>query len=184
MFAALGSKASIEDIQKRASATVEVLRKIAHGTTAWLGVRDPHRGKREVDKRTDLLALCSSLKTEGVYELRQRVVPVPKTARKGKATGKTPKRKLWQLPEARLSGVRDAIAIGIRFLDQDGAFEKWKTRTSAGDYEGEEGDHAFEGILDRNTGFDAPDGSLPFDAAEDPSIENVDLTMTENGSVV
>jgi hypothetical protein len=53
----------------------------------------------------------------------------------------------------------------------------------AGNYKGKEGDHAFEGILDCKTGFDAQDGSLPFDAAEDLNIENVDLTMTENGSV-
>jgi hypothetical protein len=95
MFAALGSKASIEDIQKRASATVEVMRKIAHGTNTWLGVRDPHRGKREVDKRADLLAICSSVKTEELYELRNRVIPPPKSARKSKAAGNPKKSSAW-----------------------------------------------------------------------------------------
>jgi hypothetical protein len=184
MFAALGSNASIEDIQKRASATVEVLRKIAHGTTAWLGVRDLHRGKREVDKRLDLLALCSSLKTEGVYDVRKRSIPPPKTARKRKAAEKPKKPNAWQLPEPRQSGVKDTIAIGMNLLDEGGVFDKWKARTLSGDYEDEDNDEALEGVLDRNTGFDAPDGKLSFEASEDLSVENADLVMIEDGSVV
>jgi hypothetical protein len=86
------------------------------------------------------------------------------------------------LPEARASGVKDAVAIGMRLLDEEGAFDKWKARTLSGDYEDENGED-LEGVLDRSTGFDAPDGKLPFEAAEDESVENTDLALIDDGSV-
>jgi hypothetical protein len=178
MFAALGSKASIEDVQKRASATVEVLRKIAHGMTAWLGVRDPHRGKKEVDKRVDLLALCSSLKTEKVYETHPRTIPAAKTKAK---PAKAKKTKSWHMPAIHKSGVKDAVSLGISKLDLEKTFAVWKARTLTGDYEDDGGgdDLGLDGTLDRGTAFDAPDGTLPFEAADDPDVGNEEWSNPE-----
>jgi hypothetical protein len=43
MFAALGSGASIEYIQEKASACVEILWKVAHDMSGWTGSRDLNR---------------------------------------------------------------------------------------------------------------------------------------------
>ncbi|KAI1790167.1 hypothetical protein LXA43DRAFT_523935 [Ganoderma leucocontextum] len=67
MFAAMGSNASIEHVQQKSSACVEVLRDLAHDVAEFFGVNDFHRGHRTVEAHGDIMALVLDLATHKVY---------------------------------------------------------------------------------------------------------------------
>ena len=67
MFAALGSCASIEHIQEKSSACVEILHKFAHELSGWFHVRDFNRCHTQVSINSDIEALCLDLTIQNVH---------------------------------------------------------------------------------------------------------------------
>jgi len=67
MFAALGSCASIEHIQEKSSACVEVLRKFTHEVSGWFHVRDFNQRHTQVSINGDIDALCLDLSIQNVH---------------------------------------------------------------------------------------------------------------------
>ena len=67
MFAALGSCASIEHIQDKLSACVQILRKFAHEVSGWFHVRDFNQQHTQVSINSDISALCLDLSVQKVH---------------------------------------------------------------------------------------------------------------------
>ena len=76
MFAAQGANTSIEFVQNKSSACVEVLRSLVHDVAAHFGANDYHRRHCEVDYDGDLKALLVDLAEQDVHTLHSnRLVP-------------------------------------------------------------------------------------------------------------
>lgn len=171
MFAAKGSSASVEDVKNKSSACVEILREIAHSTTKFLGVRDHHRGRTEVRVESDIDALCLDLKAAGVHHLTSnRHIPPPKT--RSKTNPKNAKKGLT-------TGVKDILRDGMLMLGQKNMFAQWKSRSASGGADLYGGD---KDALDRDTGFDEPEGRLDVDTTADP--EFADKAMEAGGDAM
>jgi hypothetical protein len=157
MFAALGSCASIQYIQDKASACVEILRKVAHDMSSWTGSRDLNRRHNEVSIRADVAALCLDLAVQRVHTFSKRMVSLPSTGTKHKKNqGK------------KICAVKDVLWEGRRKLVEYGMFEDWKKRTmAAGLHEGPE---LYNEEGDEDMVFSDPSGQLTVDTAMDPDF--------------
>ena len=71
MFAALGSCASIEHIQEKSSACVEILRKFAHKLSGWFHIRDFNQHHTQVSINSNIEALCLDLAIQNVHGFTQ-----------------------------------------------------------------------------------------------------------------
>ncbi|KAI0739878.1 hypothetical protein C8Q80DRAFT_1274910 [Daedaleopsis nitida] len=163
MFAAMGSSASIEHVQQKSSACVEVLRHLSHEMSTWFGVRDFHRRHKTVDCAADLQALCNDLEVQNVHTFKaDRRVPPPPSKQ---APKKTPK-----------SGVRDILQDGMVALVESNMFEQWLKRTGVGGtdlYSGAADGQEGHGEEDSMTGtaFDNPNGTLEVENDVDSDFE-------------
>ncbi|KAF8070439.1 hypothetical protein FPV67DRAFT_1487410 [Lyophyllum atratum] len=180
MFAAMGSCASIEHVQTKSSACVEVLRTLSHEVSTWFGVRDFHRGRKEVSIDGDLTALCLDISVHAIHtRTRERHIPGLKTT--SKQSGSRKKKK---------SGVYgDVLEDGLENLTEKSMFEHWMARTGSGgtDLYDDEGGYLGDSDLTEgiNPVFADPDGQLDVDTAMDPefpecAFSNVDIS-TDNG---
>lgn len=157
MFAALGSGASIEYIQEKASACVEILWKVAHDMSGWTGSRDLNQRHNEVSICADVAALCLDLAAQHVHIFSQRTISLPSTGMKHKKN------------EGKKScTVKDVLWEGKKKLVEQGMFEDWKKRTmAAGLYE--EGPELYNEDGDDMI-FGKPNGQLTVDTAMDPDF--------------
>lgn len=162
MFAALGSCASIEHIQEKSSACVEILRKFAHEVSGWFCVRDFHRRHTQVSINADITALCLDLAIQNVHVFTRN--------RKIYATGPT------QRGSKKKSAVWDVLKDGLQMLSEKNMFDHWLNRTGTGgtnlygaDPEG--GAMAEVDDLNVQVGFTDANGTMEVDCALDPDLE-------------
>ena len=157
MFAALGSCASIEHIQEKSSACVEILRKFAHEISAWFRVRDFNRQHTQVSINSDIDALCLDLSIQKVHVFTRN--------RKIYTIGPSNSRSIQKK-----QAVRDVLKDGLQILSEKNMFENWLERTGAGgtdlycsDLEGED--------FEVEEGFADVNGTMEVDCALDPELE-------------
>ncbi|KAF5378547.1 hypothetical protein D9615_007075 [Tricholomella constricta] len=180
MFAAMGSCASIEHVQTKSSACVEVLRSLSHEITWWFGVQDFHRRKKEVSIDADLAALCLDISIHTVHTgTKDRPILRISATKKPGNTNKKKAHIFW-----------DVMQSGMEMLTEKSMFEHWKTRTgsSATGIYGEANEGGEGSVIDGleiDSAFSNPKGRLDVDTAMDPefpeaSFSNVDIS-TETG---
>jgi hypothetical protein len=176
MFAAMGSCASIDHVQEKSSACVEVLRKLAYEMSSWFGSRDFNRKRTEVSIDADIAAICLDLSIQKVHSLR----PNRKIQ---SSTNNTQKKK-----QERNSPVRDVLLDGMKMLIEKGMYGHWLKRTGAGgtDLYGSDPEvgttvEMFDEIEVEGM-FGDPDGGMEVDPAMDPDFaqecpfSNVDIS--------
>ncbi|TFY76948.1 hypothetical protein EWM64_g7063 [Hericium alpestre] len=167
MFAALGSGVTMDYIIKKSSACVEVLRRLSHEMTSYFGVADFHRGRREVNIRGDIHALCLDLATHAIHEqTRERRVPLPATAK--------PKGRSARYPDPKAhTAVRDVLVDGHAALLEGHLFEHWMKRTGKGgtDIYPDDDRQADTATFGEGTGFEDPDGRMDVNTAIDEELE-------------
>ncbi|KAF5334932.1 hypothetical protein D9611_010044 [Ephemerocybe angulata] len=162
MFAALGSCASIEYIQEKGSACVEVLRSFSMQMSSWFGRSEFNRGHREVAAAADIAALSCDMVIHQMHETRpNRRITVPAaTSRSGKSKPSKP-------------AVCDVFYEGWRQLGEKKMFEQWKSRTLGIITMAEAEKMAEDAALndqessEPSEGFSDPDGVLDVDTALD-----------------
>ncbi|KAI1791172.1 hypothetical protein LXA43DRAFT_1142675 [Ganoderma leucocontextum] len=166
MFAAMGSNASIEHIQHKSSACVEVLRDIAHDVSQFFGLNDYRRGHREVSAHGDIMALLVDLGAQNIHTFTsQRHVPPPPS--KSKRTQK------------RETGVRDVLQEGMFMLTHRNLYRQWLERSGKGGTGLYDGDAEWHNDSDvdvdvdiyTGTAFDDPNGTLDVDVNLDDDEE-------------
>ena len=154
MFAALGSCASIQYIQEKSSACVEVLRKISHNISSWAGSRDLNRRHNEVSIRADIAALCLDLGVQSVHTFSKRTISLPmEQTRQKKGNNK------------KSCAVKDVLLEGRSKLIEHNMFEDWKNRTMGGGLYEETDVYGDE--VDDDMVFGDPSGELAVDTAMD-----------------
>ncbi|KAF8061436.1 hypothetical protein FPV67DRAFT_1630829 [Lyophyllum atratum] len=186
MFA-MGSCASIDHVQNKSSACVEVLRCLSHEVTSWFGVRDYHRRRKEVSIDGDVAAICLDLSVHQVHTLtRNQKIAQPSAGTKkkqGSATGGKGGKK-------RRPTVWDVLLEGMKMLTEKSMYEHWLRRTGSdgtgifGDEEGERPEEV-DGSMEEygiEAAFADPDGQMDVDAAMDPDFpecpfSNVGISM-------
>lgn len=184
MFAAMGSCASINHIQNKSSACVEVLRRLAHEVTEWCGISDHHQRRTQVSIDADIKALCLDLATQTVHTFTsQRKVPPPIVKKTSTAMSAKPRNR-----KRRTTGVRDVLLEGMVMLTEKSMFEHWLQRTGQGGtdlYAAEPEEVSDDFVTD--TAFDDPEGRMEVDTGMDPEFEgecpfsNADISA-EDGS--
>ncbi|KAG6835249.1 hypothetical protein H0H93_003482 [Arthromyces matolae] len=176
MFAALGSCASIEHVQQKSSACVEVLRTVCHEVASWFGVANYHRRRKEVSIDGDIAALCLDLSIQEVH------MSTPGRQIQLSSTPSQKKRK----NEKRGLLVHDVLYNGIQMITEKNMFEHWMKRTGSGDTGIYAGDGGIEGNIEVEGAFQDPNGQLDVDTAADPefiecSFTSMDIS-TEDGN--
>ena len=167
MFAAMGSCASIEYVQEKSSACVELLRSIAHAMSVWVGTRDLNRRHKEVSVRSDIAALCLDLAVQGVHTASKRSITLsPTQTREAKNMNK--------------SAVKDILLEGRKKLVDHGMFDDWMKRTMSGRTLEDEGGDMGNDEVDNDLVFSDPNGQLAVDIALDSNFtecpfSNVDI---------
>jgi hypothetical protein len=153
MFAALGSSASMDFIQEKSSACVEVLRQFSHQMAQWFGKKDLRRRHSEVSAKADIAALSLDLAKQNVHK------PTPDRAiLTAQATGKKKKS---------TAAVRDVLAHGMHLLVEKGQFEQWHKKTAVADEEEVVLDETLEQQEDMQPAFAQPEGHLEVDTNAD-----------------
>ena len=148
----MGSCASIDHVQTKSSACVEVLRSLSHEVSDWFGVRDFHRGRKEVSIIADLQALCLDIATHKLHTTtadRHIISPAKQTKGRAKKTS---------------SAVRDVLWDGVNMLMEKNLFDHWMKRTGTGAIDGDEGND------DLHPTFADPDGQMMVDTGVDPNF--------------
>jgi hypothetical protein len=157
----MGSCASIEHVQEKSSACVEVLRKIAHEVSSWFHVRDFNRGHTQVSINADIAALCFDLSVQKVHTF-------------------TCKQKTHNLYSPRTAkqktGVRDILLDGMEMLTEKSMYEHWLWRTGANgsDLYGTDPEAGMMGGVedfDVEPAFANSNGRMEVDSALDPQFE-------------
>jgi hypothetical protein len=167
MFAAMGSCASIEYIQEKSSACVELLRSIAHAMSVWVGTRDLNRRHKEVSVRSDIAALCLDLAVQGVHMASKRTITLlPTQTKEAKNMNK--------------SAVKDILLEGRKKLVDHGMFDDWMKRTMSGRTGDDEGGDTGNEEVDDDLVFSDPNSQLLVDIALDSDFtecpfSNVDI---------
>jgi hypothetical protein len=169
MFAAMGSCASINHIQNKSSACVEVLCRLAHEVTKWCGISDHHWRCTQVSIDADIKALFLDLATQNVHTFTsQRKVPPPIIKKTSTAMSAKPRNR-----KRRTTSVRDVLLEGMVMLTEKSMFEHWLQRTGQGGtdlYAAEPEEAAFddlEGRMEVDTGMDPEfKGECPFSNAD------------------
>ncbi|KAJ2911518.1 hypothetical protein MD484_g8897, partial [Candolleomyces efflorescens] len=159
MFAAIGSGSSIQFIQDKSSACVEVLRLFAHQMAEWFGKTDINRRHMEVSIVADIAAIGLDLAENRVHELTVgRFIQAPDLA------GRKKRKKVV---------VCDVITEGMKLLVEKDQFTQWKQRSlnpEAFDNETDTNNDSTSTALDPLEpvdGFANPNGILEVDTAED-----------------
>ena len=90
MFAAMGSCASIEYIQEKSSACIELLQRIAHAMSVWVRTCDLNQRHKEVSIKSDIAALCLDLAIQDVHMVSKRMITlIPTQTREVKNANKS-----------------------------------------------------------------------------------------------
>lgn len=163
MFAAMGSCASIEHVQTKSSACVEVLRTMAHEMSSWFQVRDFHRGKKEVSVDGDIAALCLDIAIHRVHIRTSNRWIISSSEQTQTGLGRNKKRK------KKKSLVRDVLTEGMQMLTEKHLYKYWLKRStdpSACETSVDQDDDE----LDIAPAFADPDGQLFVDTAADPDF--------------
>ncbi|ESK89674.1 hypothetical protein Moror_8592 [Moniliophthora roreri MCA 2997] len=162
MFAAHGANASIEFIQKKGLACIEILRKFSTEMSAWFGSTEYSHRHSDVPAESDIQALCVDLESSQVHVFHPEgchVEPLP---------SKKPRQKKNQ----QLTGVRDTLQDGREMLFDQGMFQQWLTQSLVG--EGVDGALRNEDDEDyslMNTAFDNSGGMMEVDTLNMDDIE-------------
>ena len=158
MFAAMGSCASIEHVQEKSSACVEILRKFAHEVSDWFRVRDFNRKHTQVSINSDISALCLDLSIQKIHSFTRN--------RKIYPTGSASRAK-------KHSAVRDILKEGLQMLSEKSMFDNWleRTATGLGDQFGSDPDVDEVEGFEVEVGFAEANGSMEVDCAMDPELE-------------
>lgn len=159
MFAALGANASMDYIQNKSSACVEVLRIFSQQMSEWFGKKEFNRRHSEVSSRADIEALVLDMSAHNMH----RMVPNRSIS---SGNGK--------------QAVRDVFTEGFDALLEKGAFEKWLNKSGNHDEEGavanngdaDEDIDINETELDCQPEFTDPDGKLYNDTTQDPEFRD------------
>jgi hypothetical protein len=162
MFAALGSCASIEHVQEKSSACVEILRKFAHEVSGWFCVRDFNRGHTQVSINSDISALCLDLSVQKVHSFTRH--------RKIYTTG------LTSHGNKKKQAVRDILKEGLQMLSEKKMFDGWRERTGTDgtDLYGSDPEGGMIAEADNfevEVGFAEANGNMEVDCALDPELE-------------
>lgn len=181
MFAAMGSNASMEHVEKKSSACIEVLRGVAHDVAQYFGLNDFHRSHREVSAQGDLQALLVDLAAKSVHSFDSKRRVPPPTAKAPSAKGRRSNR------TRRKTGVRDVLLEGMQMLTHKSLFRHWLERTGkdTGVYDGDAewvGEEQVETDIYTDTAFDNPEGTFTVDVAldtEDGICPNGDPTESD-----
>ncbi|TFK19262.1 hypothetical protein FA15DRAFT_697632 [Coprinopsis marcescibilis] len=165
MFTALGSCASIEYIQEKGSASVEVLRSFVHQIVMWFGATDLNRRHKEVSVSADIAALCEDIIIQGLHTTK------PNRTIGAAATSRT--------PAALRPKVKDVLAEGMRMLGNGCKSNEWKKRAQMETlgFMGLGEDHDSDPVLDLDiieTCFSDPNGAMDVDTALDPEFSSED----------
>jgi hypothetical protein len=164
MFAALGSCASIEHIQEKSSACVEILRKVAHEISGWFCVRDFNRQHTQVSINSDISALCLDLSVQKLHSFtRHRKIYMPGSTSHG---------------SKKKQAVRDILKEGMQMLSEKNMFDHWLERTGTGgmDLYGADPEGGMTADLEVDdlevaAGFAEANGSMEVDCALDPELD-------------
>jgi hypothetical protein len=164
MFAALGSCASIEHIQEKSSACVEILQKFAHDILGWFRVRDFNRRHTQVSINSDISALCLNLSVQKVHNFTRH--------RKIYTTGSTSR------GSKKKPAVRDILKDGLQMLSEKNMFNNWLERTGTGGVDLFGSDPEVGGMnvvevddFEVEVGFAEANGNMEVDCALDPELE-------------
>jgi hypothetical protein len=156
----MGSCASIEHVQEKSSACVEVLRKLAHKVSSWFRVRDFNRKHTQVSINADITALCLDLSVQKVHTFKRRwKIHIPSPPKSHTAKQKT--------------AVRDILLDGMEMLTEKRMYEHWLQRTGADLYGADPKVEMMGEVEDFDAGpaFANSNGRLEVDPASDPEFE-------------
>ncbi|KAH6912024.1 hypothetical protein BKA70DRAFT_1219213 [Coprinopsis sp. MPI-PUGE-AT-0042] len=153
MFAALGSSASMDFIQEKSSACVEVLRQFSHQMAQWFGKKDLHRRHSEVNAKADIAALSLDLAKQNVHKPTpdRSILTSQSSSKKKKST----------------VAVRDVLAHGMHLLVEKGQFDQWQKKTTVAEEEEVALDEVLEQGEDIQPAFSQPEGRLDVDTNAD-----------------
>jgi len=171
MFAALGSCASIEHIQDKLSACVQILRKFAHEVSGWFHVRDFNQQHTQVSINSDISALCLDLSVQKVHGFTWhcKIYTTGSTSRGSK----------------KKQAVQDILKEGLQMLSEKNMFNNWLERTGTGgtDLYGADPEGGMMAEMDDfevEVGFAEANESMEVDCALDPELE-VDCPFSNVG---
>ena len=154
MFATKGSATSIDYVNNKLLACVEVLWSLSYAVSTYFRLSDHHQGHKEVDIYRDIQALCLDIEVTTIHMFHESChVPLPITRRKAR-----------KVKKGTTTGVRDILEEGREALLEKGLFKKWKCRTGEME-EGEAGVAADEPVM--GSAFKNPNGTLNFNTALD-----------------
>lgn len=173
MESARSGNTTLERIQERSTATVEVVRKVAFEFSDHYGITDIHCSSNEVVADSDIKALCLDLAKMHVHDAPRgtvRKIPKLKATKKekkaAKGNGKGKGKKVEEKP-----GIEDILVKGWRSLKEKGAFASWKRRTMSGDAYAEDDTEEPGETLNTGSLFDNPEGGqIEVDVREDPEF--------------
>jgi hypothetical protein len=161
----MGSSASMDYIQTKASAPIEVLRSLAQALSTWFGVGDHNRRHQKVTSDTDIKALCLDLAALKVHlTIPGRHVPPPVLLAKRKGPAKNTKN------TSHTHGVRDVLLEGLLSLTQNNMYDKWRARSNPVGEGDEAGGDGEEENWHTGTGFDGVNPPMDFDVGMDPEL--------------
>ena len=159
----MGSCASIEHVQEKSSACVEVLRKLAHEVSSWFRVRDFNRQHTQVSIDADIAALCLDLSVQKVHTFIRKRKIHNSSPPKSRTTAK------------QKTGVRDVLLDGMEMLTEKGMYEHWLQRTGASgmDLYGADPEAGMleVGDFDVEPAFADSNGRMEVDSSLDPEFE-------------